>query len=163
HRARRRPLAARRAGGGAQHGWQRHSAPPAPAAGPGRLSLGLQVGRAQLPDAHSPGRVRHAVRDHAECAAGRGVRRRLDGAADDAGLLLVRASTTCPVILELEGLCKDFGPRRVVDAVTLSVGAGEVVGLLGPNGAGKTTTLRMLAGLLTPTAGRALIDGVDVR
>jgi len=42
------------------------------------------------------------------------------------------------------------------------VSPGEVVGLLGPNGAGKTTTLRMLAGLLTPSAGRALIDGIDV-
>lgn len=40
---------------------------------------------------------------------------------------------------------------------------GEVVGLLGPNGAGKTTTLRMLAGLITPHAGRALIDGIDVQ
>ena len=68
-----------------------------------------------------------------------------------------------PVIISLEGLTKDFGARRVVDGVSLSVAAGEVVGLLGPNGAGKTTTLRMLAGLITPTAGKALIDGIDVR
>jgi sodium transport system ATP-binding protein len=67
------------------------------------------------------------------------------------------------VIIALEGLCKDFGARRVVDGVNLSVAGGEVVGLLGPNGAGKTTTLRMLAGLITPSAGRALIDGVDVQ
>jgi sodium transport system ATP-binding protein len=67
------------------------------------------------------------------------------------------------VIISLEGLTKDFGARRVVDSVSLSVAAGEVVGLLGPNGAGKTTTLRMLAGLITPTSGRALIDGIDVR
>jgi sodium transport system ATP-binding protein len=46
--------------------------------------------------------------------------------------------------------------------VSLTVTGGEVVGLLGPNGAGKTTTLRMLAGLLTPSAGRALSDGIDV-
>ncbi len=50
----------------------------------------------------------------------------------------------------------------MVDGVSLSVAPGEVVGLLGPNGAGKTTTLRMLAGLLTPSAGRAVIDGIDV-
>ncbi len=47
--------------------------------------------------------------------------------------------------------------------MSLTVSPGEVVGLLGPNGAGKTTTLRMLAGLITPHAGRALIDGIDVQ
>jgi sodium transport system ATP-binding protein len=67
------------------------------------------------------------------------------------------------VLIQLEGLSKDFGARRAVDHVSLSVSAGEVVGLLGPNGAGKTTTLRMLAGLIRPTAGRALIDGIDVQ
>ncbi len=67
------------------------------------------------------------------------------------------------MLIQLEGLSKDFGARRAVDDVSLSVSAGEVVGLLGPNGAGKTTTLRMLAGLIRPTAGRALIDGIDVQ
>ncbi len=62
----------------------------------------------------------------------------------------------------LTGLSKDFGPTRVVDGVTVTVEAGEVVGLLGPNGAGKTTTLRMLAGLITPSAGTAHLCGVDV-
>jgi sodium transport system ATP-binding protein len=65
-------------------------------------------------------------------------------------------------VIALEGLTKDFGARRVVDGVSLSVAPGEVVGLLGPNGAGKTTTLRMLAGLITPSAGNARIDGHDV-
>jgi len=64
--------------------------------------------------------------------------------------------------IELEGLSKEFGGTRVVDGVSLKVRAGEVVGLLGPNGAGKTTTLRMLAGLITPTAGGAWVCGLNV-
>jgi ABC-2 type transport system ATP-binding protein len=49
-----------------------------------------------------------------------------------------------------------------VDDVTFEVNAGEVFGLLGPNGAGKTTTLRMLGGLIPPTAGEVLVDGVAI-
>ena len=66
--------------------------------------------------------------------------------------------------IELQSLVKEFGRARVraVDGVSLVVNPGEVVGLLGPNGAGKTTTLRMLAGLMTPTSGRATICGFDV-
>jgi sodium transport system ATP-binding protein len=64
--------------------------------------------------------------------------------------------------IQLEGLSKSFGANRVVDGVSLTVRAGEVVGLLGPNGAGKTTTLRMLAGLLTPSAGWATVCGIEV-
>ena len=67
-----------------------------------------------------------------------------------------------PSVRALE-LVRAFGRERAVDGVSFEVKAGEVVGLLGPNGAGKTTTLRMLAGLLTPTSGRALLCGVDVR
>src|SRR5436189_1571857 len=48
---------------------------------------------------------------------------------------------------------------RAVDGITFEVGAGEVVGFLGPNGAGKTTTLKMLSGLLYPTAGTATVLG----
>ncbi|MBK7862758.1 MAG: ABC transporter ATP-binding protein [Archangiaceae bacterium] len=66
-------------------------------------------------------------------------------------------------MIALEGLTKSFGALTAVDGVSLTVAPGEVVGLLGPNGAGKTTTLRMLAGLITPTAGRASIDGFDVQ
>jgi sodium transport system ATP-binding protein len=66
-------------------------------------------------------------------------------------------------ILHAESLVKEFGPVTAVSGVSLGVGAGEVVGLLGPNGAGKTTTLRMLVGILTPTAGRVLINGVDLQ
>jgi ABC-2 type transport system ATP-binding protein len=58
-----------------------------------------------------------------------------------------------------ESLTKDFGRIRAVDDVSFEIQPGRVVGLLGPNGSGKTTTLRMLLGLVSPTAGRALIGG----
>ena len=59
-------------------------------------------------------------------------------------------------------LQKSYGRRRVVDAVTLHVEPGEVVGLLGANGAGKTTTFYMIVGLETPEAGRISLSGEDV-
>ena len=56
--------------------------------------------------------------------------------------------------IEIVGLTKDFSAGvRAVDDLSFVVGHGQVCGLLGPNGAGKTTTLRMLVGLLRPTAG----------
>jgi ABC-2 type transport system ATP-binding protein len=61
-----------------------------------------------------------------------------------------------------EGLVKTFGDVRALDGMDLVVERGQVVGLLGPNGAGKTTTVRILATLLTPTAGRASVAGFDV-
>ena len=57
-------------------------------------------------------------------------------------------------LLEVEGLQKSYGGRRVVDEVRLKVYPGEIVGLLGPNGAGKTTTFYMVAGLVRPDHGR---------
>ncbi len=65
-------------------------------------------------------------------------------------------------IIEVDGLVKHFGETRAVDGVSFAVETGSVLGLLGPNGAGKTTTVRMLATLLTPDAGRATIEGLDV-
>ena len=56
----------------------------------------------------------------------------------------------------------DGGDKHAVDGLSFSVLAGQVYGLLGPNGAGKTTTLRVLSGLMAPTAGRALVAGHDV-
>ena len=53
-------------------------------------------------------------------------------------------------LLEVRGLVKNYGRRRVVDGVNFDVNAGEVVGLLGPNGAGKTTSFRMTTGQITP-------------
>ena len=55
-------------------------------------------------------------------------------------------------MIEARSLSKRYGDVKAVDAVTFSIGKGEVVGFLGPNGAGKTTTMRMLTGFLPPTA-----------
>jgi ABC-2 type transport system ATP-binding protein len=62
----------------------------------------------------------------------------------------------------VEGLTKVYGSRTALDHVSFEVPKGEIFGFVGPNGAGKTTTLRILAALLEPTSGRALIDGADV-
>lgn len=61
--------------------------------------------------------------------------------------------------ISVGGLSKDFGSFRAVDDLTFEVAPGRVTGFLGPNGAGKTTTLRMLLGLVRPSAGEALIGG----
>jgi ABC-2 type transport system ATP-binding protein len=65
-------------------------------------------------------------------------------------------------LLVADRLTRTFGDRVAVRELSLSVGAGEIVALLGPNGAGKTTTMRMLAGLILPTAGRVVIDRVPI-
>jgi len=62
----------------------------------------------------------------------------------------------------LRGLTKRFGAFTAVDGITLEVRRGEVFGFLGPNGAGKSTTIRMLCGLLAPTAGSATVAGFDI-
>ncbi len=62
----------------------------------------------------------------------------------------------------LDGLTKRFGSFVAVDNVNLQVRRGEVFGFLGPNGAGKSTTIRMLCGLLRPSAGHATVAGYDV-
>ena len=64
-------------------------------------------------------------------------------------------------MIEVRGLCKQFGAVRAVDAVTFRADDGRVTGLLGPNGAGKTTTLRVITGLMAPDAGAASVDGCD--
>ncbi|MGB9459156.1 MAG: ABC transporter ATP-binding protein [Bryobacteraceae bacterium] len=64
--------------------------------------------------------------------------------------------------VETRDLVKTFGDFVAVDRVTLEVSRGEIFGFLGPNGAGKSTTIRMLCGLLTPTSGLALVNGIDV-
>lgn len=65
-------------------------------------------------------------------------------------------------MIRLINLTKRYGAFTAVDGVNLQVPAGELFGFLGPNGAGKTTTLRMIAGILRPTAGKVEIGGVDV-
>ncbi|MGD9675520.1 MAG: ABC transporter ATP-binding protein [Candidatus Bipolaricaulia bacterium] len=64
-------------------------------------------------------------------------------------------------LLAARDLSKRFRDRVAVDGLNFTVEQGEIVGLLGPNGAGKTTTLRMLAGILAPTSGTAMVNGVD--
>lgn len=68
-------------------------------------------------------------------------------------------SESTPVVAT-EKLSREFGRRKAVDEVTLSVAAGDTLALFGPNGAGKTTLLRILAGLLKPTSGAARIGDI---
>jgi ABC-2 type transport system ATP-binding protein len=63
----------------------------------------------------------------------------------------------------LDRLTKVFGSTPAVDAVSLEIPAGQLVGYLGPNGAGKSTTVKMLIGAMAPTSGRAEISGFDVQ
>jgi ABC-2 type transport system ATP-binding protein len=65
-------------------------------------------------------------------------------------------------VIEVRDLVKTYGPFTAVDGVSLEVAPGEIHGFLGPNGAGKTTTIRMIAGLLQPTAGSVVINGYDL-
>ena len=71
-------------------------------------------------------------------------------------------------MIEVQGLVRIFNSRRdktttvALDGISFSVREGELFGVLGPNGAGKTTLVRILSTLLTPTAGRVTIEGVDV-
>ena len=64
--------------------------------------------------------------------------------------------------IEVCNLTKRFGPLTALDGVTLEVAQGELFGLIGPDGAGKTTLFRLLATLLTPDAGTASVEGLDV-
>jgi len=65
-------------------------------------------------------------------------------------------------MVEARALRKDYGATRAVDGISFEVSRGEVVGFLGPNGAGKSTTMKMLTGYLSPTAGSAVVGGIDV-
>jgi ABC-2 type transport system ATP-binding protein len=73
-----------------------------------------------------------------------------------------RPATSHPPALVVERLTKRFGERVAVDDVSFDVAAGEVFGFLGPNGAGKTTTVRMLATLIAPTSGSAVVAGIPL-
>ena len=65
-------------------------------------------------------------------------------------------------ILDVQGLCKTYGSRKVVDGVSFHVERGEIVGLLGPNGAGKTTSFRMTCGMVEPDEGHVMLNGLEV-
>jgi ABC-2 type transport system ATP-binding protein len=68
-----------------------------------------------------------------------------------------------PLVLDVTNLVVSYGSRRAVDGVSFSVNRGEIFGLLGPNGAGKTSTLSSIEGLVKPTSGGILVDGLDVQ
>lgn len=68
-----------------------------------------------------------------------------------------------PPIIQIENLTKKFGDFLAVDHLNLEVEKGEILGLLGPNGAGKTTTILMIATVIKPTEGTALVGGYDIR
>src|SRR2546428_12556597 len=70
--------------------------------------------------------------------------------------------STSSIAVEARQLIKRYGTVTAVDGVSFQAARGEIFGFLGANGAGKTTTLRMLCGLLRPTSGTALIDGIDI-
>lgn len=65
-------------------------------------------------------------------------------------------------MIEVNGLRKEYGEFVAIDRLSFSVEKGEIFGIVGPNGAGKTTTLKMLSGLVRPTAGSIWINGVDL-
>lgn len=67
------------------------------------------------------------------------------------------------VVLQTSGLTKAYGGVKALDSLDLSVTKGEILGYLGPNGAGKTTTIRLLLGLIKPTAGSATLFGLDAQ
>ena len=69
---------------------------------------------------------------------------------------------TTDAVIRARGLTKDFGDKRAVDALDLDIPAGRITGFLGPNGSGKSTTIRMLCGLLLPSAGTVDVLGYRV-
>ena len=66
-----------------------------------------------------------------------------------------------PAVIETRGLAKHYGTTVALRGLDLDVYEGEILGYLGPNGAGKTTTIRLLLGLIEPTAGHATVFGLD--
>jgi ABC-2 type transport system ATP-binding protein len=66
-------------------------------------------------------------------------------------------------MIKTENLTKRFGSTLAVDNLSLEIPPGEIFAFIGPNGAGKTTTIKMLAGLIAPTSGRAIIGGQDIQ
>lgn len=74
----------------------------------------------------------------------------------------VAADREVSPLLDVSGLVKTYGTRRVVDGVGFHVDKAEIVGLLGPNGAGKTTSFRMTCGMVEPDKGQVILNGIDV-
>ncbi len=72
-------------------------------------------------------------------------------------------TTNNSTLLDVENLIKKYGEKTAVDSVSFEISSGEIFGFLGPNGAGKTTTIKMIVGLLQPTAGTVRVGGYDVQ
>ena len=72
------------------------------------------------------------------------------------------AEAAAGALLRTDKLVKEYRQRRVVNSISITVAAGEIVGLLGPNGAGKTTTFNMVVGVVKPEAGRVRFQGRDI-
>ncbi|MHC5541116.1 ABC transporter ATP-binding protein [Singulisphaera rosea] len=70
---------------------------------------------------------------------------------------------SAPLMIEAQGLSKQYGSFLAVRDVSFSISQGQIVAFLGPNGAGKTTTMRLLTGFVAPTRGSARIAGIDVQ
>jgi len=66
-------------------------------------------------------------------------------------------------MIELTNLTKDYGTTLAVNNLSLHIRAGEIYGFIGPNGAGKTTTIRMMGGIIEPTAGNIVIQGIEMK
>lgn len=75
----------------------------------------------------------------------------------------IRRKTASEWVVDVRGMSKSFDGKTVVDSIDMQIGKGKVFGFLGPNGSGKTTFIRMLCGLLEPTAGSGSCLGYDVR
>src|SRR5439155_23621540 len=71
-------------------------------------------------------------------------------------------SSKCYTMIKVENLTKRYAGQTAIQDLNFEVSRGEIMGFLGPNGAGKTTTMRILAGFMPPTSGRASIAGFDV-
>lgn len=65
-------------------------------------------------------------------------------------------------VVELKNLSKTIGKKKIIDNLNLSLYPGQITGFLGPNGAGKTTTIRMMVGLMEPTSGDVIIEGISL-
>lgn len=66
-------------------------------------------------------------------------------------------------VVELKHLSKTIGKKKIIDDLNLALYPGQITGFLGPNGAGKTTTIRMMVGLMNPTSGDVVIEGVSLK
>lgn len=66
-------------------------------------------------------------------------------------------------MIQVDNLVKHYGPIRAVDGVSFKVNKGDILGFLGPNGAGKSTTMKMITGFITPTSGKAIVNGHEVQ